>query len=63
MDIKTLKDFTKKRSELIASLMSSMDGQVKDNQKKLLEKVLEKFVDKLEKDVIVTGKQIGRAHV
>ena len=50
MDIKTLKDFTKKRSELIASLMSSMDGQVKDNQKKLLEKVLEKFVDKLEKD-------------
>ena len=50
MDEKTLKDFTKKRSELIASLMSSMDGQVKDNQKKLLEKVLEKFVDKLEKD-------------
>ena len=50
MDIKTLKDFTKKRSELIDSLMSSMDGQVKDNQKKLLEKVLEKFVDKLEKD-------------
>ena len=43
MDEKTLKDFTKKRSELIASLMSSMDGQVKDNQKKLLEKVLEKF--------------------
>ena len=50
MDEKTLKDFTKKRSELIASLMSSMDGQVKDNQKKLLEKILEKFVDKLEKD-------------
>ena len=50
MDEKTLKDFTKKRSELIASLMSLMDGQVKDNQKKLLEKVLEKFVDKLEKD-------------
>ena len=50
MDEKTLKDFTKKRSELIASLMSSMDGQVKENQKKLLEKVLEKFVDKLEKD-------------
>ena len=50
MEEKTLKDFTKKRSELIASLMSSMDGQVKDNQKKLLEKVLEKFVDKLEKD-------------
>lgn len=50
MDEKTLKDFNKKRSDLIASLMSSMDGQIKDNQKKLLEKVLEKFIDKLEKD-------------
>lgn len=50
MDEKTLKDFTKKRTKLIGSLMSSMDGQVKDNQKKLLERVLEKFVDKLEKD-------------
>ena len=50
MDKKKLQEYTKKRSELIASLMSSMDGQVKDNQKKLLEKVLEKFVDKLEKD-------------
>lgn len=50
MDEKTLKDFTKKRSELIASLMSSMDGQVKENQRKVYERILDKFIDKLEKD-------------
>lgn len=50
MDEKELKGFTKKRSKLIVSLMSSMQEQIEDNQKKLLSKVLEKFVDKLEID-------------
>ena len=50
MDEKELKGFTKKRSKLIVSLMSSMQEQIEDNQKRLLSKTLEKFVDKLEID-------------
>ena len=50
MDEKELKGFTKKRSKLIVSLMSSMQEQIEDNQKKLLSKTLERFVDKLEID-------------
>lgn len=50
MDEKELKGFTKKRSKLIVSLMSSMQEQIEDNQKRLLSKTLERFVDKLEID-------------
>ena len=50
MDEKELKGFTKKRSKLIVSLMSLMDKQVKENQKKTLERIIEKFSDKLEVD-------------
>lgn len=50
MDEKTLKSFTKKRSNLIASLMSSMQDQIADNQRKVYERILDKFIDKLEKD-------------
>lgn len=50
MNEKLLKSFSKKRSKLIGSLISSMAEQIKSNQKELLNKVLEKFVDKLEKD-------------
>ena len=50
MDKKKLQEYTKKRSKLIVSLMSSMQEQIEDNQKKLLSKTLERFVDKLEID-------------
>ena len=50
MDEKELKGFTKKRSKLIASLMSSMQEQVVENQRKVYERMLDKFIDKLEKD-------------
>ena len=50
MDEKTLKDFTKKRTKLIGSLMSSMQSQIAENQRKVYERILDKFIDKLEKD-------------
>lgn len=50
MDRKQLKNYTDKRSELIASLMSSLTAKVKSNQRKTLERMLERFVDKLESD-------------
>lgn len=50
MDKKKLQEYTKKRSKLIVSLMSSMQEQIEDNQKRLLSKTLERFVDKLEID-------------
>ena len=50
MDEKELKGFTKKRSKLIVSLMSSMQEQVVENQRKVYERMLDKFIDKLEKD-------------
>ena len=50
MDEKELKGFTKKRTKLIASLMSSMQEQVVENQRKVYERMLDKFIDKLEKD-------------
>jgi len=50
MDEKELKGFTKKRSKLIVSLMSEMQEQIEDNQKRLLSKTIERFVDKLEID-------------
>ena len=50
MDEKKLKEFTKKRTKLISSLMSSMQEQVVENQRKVYERMLDKFIDKLEKD-------------
>ena len=50
MDEKKLKEFTKKRTKLIGSLMSSMQEQVVENQRKVYERMLDKFIDKLEKD-------------
>lgn len=50
MDIKTLKDFTKKRTKLISSLMSSMQEKIAENQRNVYEQMLDKFIDKLEKD-------------
>lgn len=50
MDEKKLKEFTKKRTKLIGSLMSSMQSQIADNQRKVYERILDKFIDKLEKD-------------
>ena len=50
MDEKELKGFTKKRTKLIGSLMSSMQEQVVENQRKVYERMLDKFIDKLEKD-------------
>ena len=50
MDEKTLKEFTKKRTKLIGSLMSSMQSQIAENQRKVYERILDKFIDKLEKD-------------
>ena len=50
MDKKKLQEYTKKRSELIASLMSSMQSQIAENQRKVYERILDKFIDKLEKD-------------
>ena len=50
MDEKTLKDFTKKRTKLIGSLMSSMQSQIAESQRKVYERILDKFIDKLEKD-------------
>lgn len=50
MDEKKLKEFTKKRTKLIGSLMSSMQEQVAENQRKVYERMLDKFIDKLEKD-------------
>ena len=50
MDEKKLKEFTKKRTKLIGSLMSSMQSQIAENQRKVYERILDKFIDKLEKD-------------
>ena len=50
MDEKKLKEFTKKRTKLISSLMSSMQNQIAENQRKVYERILDKFIDKLEKD-------------
>ena len=50
MDKKKLKEFTKKRTKLIGSLMSSMQSQIAENQRKVYERILDKFIDKLEKD-------------
>ena len=50
MDEKKLKEFTKKRTKLIGSLMSSMQTQIAENQRKVYERILDKFIDKLEKD-------------
>ena len=50
MDEKKLKEFTKKRTKLIGSLMSSMQNQIAENQRKVYERILDKFIDKLEKD-------------
>ena len=60
MDEKELKGFTKKRSKLIVSLMSLMDKKVKENQKKTLDRIIEKFVDKLDKDE--DGNVMNNAH-
>ena len=48
--MKELKTFTDKRSKLIASLMLSMQNQIAENQRKVYERILDKFIDKLEKD-------------
>ena len=50
MDEKKLKEFTKKRTKLISSLMSSMQEKIAENQRKVYEQMLDKFIDKLEKD-------------
>lgn len=50
MNEKTVKEMMKKRNKLIGSLLSSMQKQVAENQKKTLERLLEKFVDKLQTD-------------
>lgn len=50
MNEKKLKEFTKKRTKLIGSLMSSMQSQIAENQRKVYERILDKFIDKLEKD-------------
>jgi transaldolase len=50
MDENKLKEFTKKRTKLIGSLMSSMQSQIAENQRKVYERILDKFIDKLEKD-------------
>lgn len=50
MNKKELKNYTDKRSELIGSLMSSLTAKVKANQRITLERMLEKFVEKLETD-------------
>ena len=50
LDEKKLKEFTKKRTKLIGSLMSSMQSQIAENQRKVYERILDKFIDKLEKD-------------
>ena len=50
MNKKELKTFTDKRSKLIASLMLSMQNQIAENQRKVYERILDKFIDKLEKD-------------
>ena len=39
MDEKKLKEFTKKRTKLIGSLMSSMQEQVVENQRKVYERM------------------------
>ena len=50
MDKKKIDELMKKRNKLIASLMKSTQSQIQENQKKVLENILEKFVDKLDKD-------------
>lgn len=50
MNRKELKNYTDKRSDLIGSLMLSLSNQVKFNQRKTLERMLERFVEKLETD-------------
>lgn len=50
MDEKKLKEFTKKRTKLIGSLMLSMQNQIAENQRKVYERILDNFIDKLEKD-------------
>ena len=60
MNEKELKQFAKKRDKLIGSLLSSMQKQVGENQKKTLERLLEKFVDKLQTDE--DGKVINNDH-
>lgn len=60
MNKKQLKILSDKRSDLIGSLMSLMDKQVKENQKETLERIIDKFVDKLEKDE--DGKVKNNAH-
>ena len=46
MDEKKLKEFTKKRTKLIVSLMSSMQEKVVENQRKVYERMLDKFIEK-----------------
>ena len=60
MNEKTVKEMMKKRNKLIGSLLSSMQKQVSENQKKTFERLLEKFVDKLETDE--DGKVINNDH-
>ena len=60
MNEKELKQFAKKRDKLIGSLLSSMQKQVGENQKKTLERILEKFVDKLQTDE--DGKVVNNDH-
>ena len=60
MNEKELKQFAKKRDKLIGSLLSSMQKQVGENQKKTLERLLEKFVDKLQTDE--DGKVVNNDH-
>ena len=60
MNEKTVKEMMKKRNKLIGSLLSSMQKQVAENQKKTLERLLEKFVDKLQTDE--DGKVINNDH-
>jgi len=50
MDEKDLAKFSKDRSELIGSLIDSMDKKISENQRKFYERVLEEFVDKLQRD-------------
>lgn len=43
MDKKKLQEYTKKRTKLIGSLMSSMQEQVVENQRKVYERMLLNF--------------------
>ena len=60
MNEKTVKEMMKKRNKLIGSLLSSMQKQVSENQKKTFERLLEKFVDKLQTDE--DGKVVNNDH-